>query len=116
MFSKKYLKAAFVTACIIETLCATYFLEIENVASFVSIVYFIAGISIGILILFFPQNEKNISASQRKYDVEFFFKILLIAGVVFFLFYESKNLFAENPIDYRNADMLPVIKTMNERF
>ncbi|HEY4874223.1 MAG TPA: hypothetical protein VIH86_01495 [Puia sp.] len=116
MLSKKYLKTAFVAACIIESLCATYFLEIENAASFVSIIYFIAGISVGILILFFPQYTKNISISQRKYDAEFLFKILLIAGVAFFLFYESKNLFEENPIDYRNADMLPVIKTMNERF
>jgi hypothetical protein len=116
MFIKKYLKTAFVAACIIETLCATYFLEIANAATFFSILYFIAGISIGILILFFPQNVKNISISQRKYNAEFFFKILLIAAVAFFLFHESKNLLAENPIDYRNADMLPVIKTMNGRF
>jgi hypothetical protein len=116
MLSKKYLRPAFVTACIIETLCATYFLEMKNAASFFSIIYFIAGISVGILILFFPHYKKNISVSQRKYDAEFFFKILLITAVGLFLFYGSKNLFAENPIDYRNADMLPVIKTMNERF
>jgi hypothetical protein len=116
MFSKKYLKSAFVAACIIETLCATYFLEIENAASFFSIIYFIAGISVGILILFFPQYTKSISIDLRKYDAEFFFKRLLIAGVAFFLFFEAKDLFTENPIDYRNADMLPVIKTMNERF
>ena len=72
--------------------------------------------SIGVLILFFPQYEKNISTNKRKYDAEFFFKILLITAVAFFLFHEARNLFAENPIDYRNADMLPVIKTMNERF
>jgi hypothetical protein len=115
MFDKKYLKPAFVSACVIETLCATYFLKIQNTASFFSIIYFIAGITIGILILFVPQYTRDISTSQRKYDAEFFFKILLIAVVAFFLFYESKNLFTENPIDYRNADMLPVIKTMNER-
>jgi hypothetical protein len=116
MFSKKYLKTAFVAACLIETLCATYFLEIATAATFFSIIYFIAGITIGILILFFPQYTKNVSFSQRKYDAELFFKMLLIVGVAFFLFYEAKNLFADNPIDYRNADMLPVIKTMNERF
>ena len=116
MFNKKYLNTSFVVACLIETLCATYFLLIQNAASFFSVLYFITGIAIGILILFFPQYKKNVSIGERKYDAEFFFKILLIAAVAFFLFYGSKNLFFENPIDYRNADMLPVIKTMNERF
>jgi len=116
MLSRKYLKSTFVAACILETLCATYFLEITNAAAFFSVLYFIAGISVGILILFLPQYKQSISRRTRTPVPELLFCLLLMAAVAFFLFYESKNIFAENPIDYRNADMLPVIKTMNERF
>jgi len=71
--------------------------------------------SIGVLILFFPQIKRNVT-NEQKYNREFFFKILMIAAAAFFLFYESKSIMLENPLDYRNADMLPVIKIMNERF
>jgi len=116
MGNKNFLKIWLVAACIIETLCATYFLDITRWATFFSFIYFIAGISIGILILFFPQIRKNDFDNGRKYNAAFFFRILLIAAVGFFLFYESKTIMLGNPLDYRNADMLPVIKIMNERF
>jgi hypothetical protein len=116
MFSKNYLKTWLAAACVIETLCATYFLDFTYYATFFSFTYFIAGISIGIMILFFPQIKRNVVANERKYNREFFFKIILIAATGFFLFYESKSIMLENPLDYRTADMLPVIKIMNERF
>lgn len=116
MRNKNYLKTWLIAACIIETLCATYFLDITRYATFFSFIYFIAGISIGILILFFPQIKRNGFTDQRKYNVVFFFKILLIAATAFFLFYGSKSIMIENPLDYRTADMLPVIKIMNQRF
>ncbi len=116
MRNKNYLKTCFVAACIIETLCATYFLDITRYATFFSFIYFIAGISIGILILFFPKIRKDDFFSGRKYNAAFFCKILLIVATGIFLFYESKMIMQQNPLDYRNADMLPVIKIMNERF
>src|SRR5271154_3338500 len=117
MVSKKYLRTVFIGICLTEAMCATYFLEIGHAAAFFSMAYFIAGIGIGILLLFLPPiHRPDVPSLRQHYGAEFFFKILLIAALAFYLFHASKTVFAENPLDYRNADMLPVIKIMNQRF
>jgi hypothetical protein len=116
MAKQDYLRISLVTAFAIETLCATYFIKIPSLAPFFSIVYFIAGISIAALIIVLPKPDSVIFNKKISCKPVDWFKFFLIAITGFFIFYYARVLMSGNPIDYRNADMLPVIKTMNQRF
>ncbi len=98
----------------IETLCITYLMKVKNLAPFTSILYFICGIVIAKIILFLPAPDKTIFKLEKK--SENLFKFFLIAVISFLVCYFSISIMNDNPIDYRNADMLPVIKTMDQRF
>jgi hypothetical protein len=116
MLRDNQLKSWLAGACVIETLCATYLLNIPGGAPFFSVIYLISGLTIGFLLLFFPQANHSLVVWNKNSRSELLVKGLLIASMAFFLIYGSVPLLKENPIDYKTADMLPVIKTMDQRF
>jgi hypothetical protein len=114
MLPKNTLQIFLFTAFIIETLCITYLQTFTGLAAFTSVLYFISSISIAVAVLFFSPAKNpgmQLNNGLEKY-LRFF--LILISGIL--LCYFSKIVFSENPFDYHNADMLPVIKKMNERF
>src|SRR5580700_10636427 len=116
MPGKNQLKLWLVGACLIETLCATYLLNVPGAAGFFSILYFAAGLGIGLILLFLPAIKRLNAAWQKNSRPELLVKGLLVASMACFLIYGSRALLIENPLDYKAADMLPVIKTMDQRF
>jgi hypothetical protein len=116
MLRTDQLKIGIITAFIVETLCATYFLDIPRTAAFFSVIYFIAGIAISILILFFPRVNASLHQQGGTLKLVTYIKPLLVIAFAGLVLFTGKAILAENPLDYKNADMLPVIKTMNERF
>lgn len=114
MPKQNHLRTWLVAAFAIETLCITYALQFPDLASYNSIVYFVCGVSIAVIILFLPQAKKtsiHFSLSSQNY-----LKFFLVITIGFLLGCLGYFIIHETPIDYKNADMLPVIKTMNERF
>jgi hypothetical protein len=111
---------------LLEVLCNTFWIAPPNphggvteymVAhrQLVSCIYFLAGILTGIIF------ASGVEVPQVKYNRYLSWGIRLIvliilsvAAVQFCL--AAKNIFAATPLDYHFADMLPVIKIMNERF
>jgi len=114
MQKQHYLRLGLVAAFAIETICITYALRFPDLASYNSIGYFFCGISIGVIILFFPQAKK--ASVQFSHSRQNYLKLSLIVIIGILLCYFSNAVMQEIPVDYRNADMLPVIKTMNQRF
>ena len=114
MNNKKGLQIILLSAFLIETLCITYLLKTEKLASIISIVYFISGIIIGKIILFFPEPAKSIFRFENKPYT--FLKIFLITTAGILICYYSISIMNDNLFDYHNADMLPVIKKMDQRF
>jgi hypothetical protein len=114
MLTKSTLRILLLMAFCIETLCMTWLMKFENLAAIISVLYFISGIAIAKIVLFLPQPEKPIfwfdNTSQN------ILKFFLIAVIGFLICYFSVSIMNDNPMDYHNADMLPVIKTMNQRF
>src|SRR5580693_10600430 len=107
MLGKIQLKSWLVMACVAETLCATYLLNIPGGAAFFSVIYFMAGLGIGLILLFSPQINSHFRLRDKSSRNECLVKLLLIAAMALFLIYGSGPLLKENPIDYETADMLP---------
>ncbi|MBS1564257.1 MAG: hypothetical protein JST39_07695 [Bacteroidetes bacterium] len=105
-----------VAAFAIETFSVTYGFKFEGYEAWFSVLYFIAGISIAVIMVLFPQvnirlfNTGSIPRPMKWIQVLLF----LIAGGI--ICWQSKQLIDSMPIDINYADMLPVIKVMDQRF
>jgi hypothetical protein len=109
-FLRRWLVAVFA----VETLCITYALKFPGLATVNSVLYFCCGITVAILFLFLPQIQRpafDFPNRSRTY-----LKAFLIIATGILIFYFVYSIIQDSPIDYRNADMLPVIRKMNERF
>ncbi|MES2003889.1 MAG: hypothetical protein V4450_05165 [Bacteroidota bacterium] len=112
-----YLKKMLLIALAIETLCVTYALYLPSMISVVSVLHTLSGISIAIGLLWTQpsaaglQNEPAISGpTLLKY------RLPLAAIVVTAMFFLAARWMRDEPLNYREADMLPIIKIMCERF
>src|SRR5260221_1065397 len=116
MFIEKHRKKWLLAAFAIETLCATYGLKMAAHTAVVSIIYFAAGIGIALLIISIPAPEKKqfVFVSTGKFNNYFKYAVFLIMVVMAYIV--ANYWFYLIPIDIDYADMLPVIKVMNERF
>ncbi|HEY6899835.1 MAG TPA: hypothetical protein VI233_04305 [Puia sp.] len=107
---------ALLTAFALETLCVTWFLKIPGWAPFFSILYFTSGVAIAWLILAFPAarlprlNRPVLTQPITHY------RLITIALTGLMLYTWCVYWFEEMPIDIYNADMLPIIRIMCERF
>ena len=113
---QKKLLTAVVIAFAVETLSVTWFLKIPGCAPFFSIIYFCAGVSIAFLLPTFPAirlpgpEKPGLNTHVNHY------RLIIIALMGLAMYSWCRYWFEEVPIDINNADMLPVIKVMGERF
>jgi hypothetical protein len=102
---------------LVETLCVTFFLRLKNGMSFISILYTFSGISIALLIL---KNKFEVVPFQYElkniYHKNFQYKIFISIIVLMVMYRFTKEYFLYNPLNYKESDMLPIIKVMCERF
>jgi hypothetical protein len=116
MNGKKKLTRAILIAFALETLSVTWLLKIPGWAPFFSILFFGSGISIAVLLLFFPTLSLG-SPGRMAWKMPLNHHRLVVIGLVALVLYSwSRYWFDEMPIDVSNADMLPIIKVMGERF
>jgi len=116
MLQPKHLSALLVAAFALETFSITYGFKIEGYEGWFSVLYLIAGLALGVLMVLFPQvNIRLFSTGQVPRPMKWVQTgLFIIAGVV--IFWQSKILMASMPIHINYADMLPVIKIMDQRF
>jgi len=105
-------KNLLIIALVAETICSGYGLILGEQAALVSILYLIAGLFIVYLILLFPQ-ARLMHAREIKND----FRLKLVMGIAMLLLaYMTASYWLDMiPIDPDFADMLPIMKVMNER-
>jgi hypothetical protein len=97
-----------------ETFFASYGLLSGGQTAVISVLYFIAGLILVLSLLFVPEASLKIPgrSGARIVGIK-----LALAGIMIFLAYiTSRYWLFRIPIDPDYADMLPVIKVMNERF
>lgn len=106
----------FALAC--ETLSATYMLNFPSLISLATILYALAGITIAITFLLLPEfqtisfHPQYINHTRPLY----WYKkaIIVVLGIVAIRF--SVQWMEDAPMDYHDADMLPIMKIMCQRF
>ncbi|MEZ5043080.1 MAG: hypothetical protein R2828_24500 [Saprospiraceae bacterium] len=110
--NKSIISILLILLVIVEGLCNTIFINYYDKENS-SIVYLVLGLFISILPLIKVKATETIDISGKAYRVALTLGML---GISFYLYKEAKPLFANIPIDYRLADMLPILKIMCERF
>jgi hypothetical protein len=84
---------------------------------FISVLYFVSGLLITYLIL-----KNTFESTSYKYELKNIYgkniqyKLLISVIVLIVMYRFSKEFFLYNPLNYKESDMLPIIKVMCERF
>jgi hypothetical protein len=113
---EKKLTPSILIAFAVETFSATWFLKIPGGGPLFSILYFASGIAIAGMLLYFPAIRLP-SPGLKPWRSPINQRRLVITGLVALALYSwCLYWFDEMPIDVSNADMLPIIKVMGERF
>ena len=116
MTHRKHLLTGMLSAFAIETLSSTWLLKFDGWAPLLSILYFLSGISIPIMLLSFP-DMRLVNPGKGWWKAHTHHYRLILIGLIALAMYSwCRYWFEEIPIDISNADMLPIIKVMGERF
>ena len=102
-----------VILAILQVLSATYFLEIPNFQALDSFLFLFTGVGISFCLLQIPAIQiRKVSILNR----QLLLKLLLIGLLLPISYQLARHIMDDNPLRYENADMLPIIKSMNQRF
>ncbi|HEX4851393.1 MAG TPA: hypothetical protein VFV08_11330 [Puia sp.] len=115
MFTVKHAKTWLLIGFAVETVTATYGMTLSSWIPALSILHFISGIAISIFIVAGPPMSISMNPATHHMSGNLY-KFLLLAAMIVLAFLTASYWFDEIPIDPDYADMLPVIRTMNERF
>ena len=109
----KVAKNLLLISFIAETFFASYGLLLGAQTAVTSVLYFMAGLILVLSLLFLP--EARLDPLRKPEFRDILIKTALATGMVFLAYITSRYWFFRIPIDPDYADMLPVIKVMNER-
>ena len=102
-----------VILAILQVLSATYFLEIPNFQALDSFLFLFTGVGISLCLLQIPAIQIQ---KDSLFNRQILLKLLLIAILLPVSYQLARHIMDDNPLRYENADMLPIIKSMNQRF
>lgn len=111
----KFIKPLLFIAVLIEFFLTVYIIKIPlEYKKISSVIYFISGISIGILFLLSLKIKEQPKVIKFRYAIHFYYAILLL--IFGYFLYQINFFFYSYPLNYKWADMLPIMKIMAERF
>src|SRR5436190_18886912 len=102
-----------VVLAILQVLSATYFLDIPNFQALDSFLFLFTGVGISLCLLQVPVIQIR---KDSIFNRQLLFKLLVIALLLPVSYQVARHIMDDNPLLYQNADMLPIIKSMNQRF
>lgn len=110
------IKILLVLCFLIETLCVTYAILFPRWLPIASVAYFITGLSISLLFLGFPKSHISFTLPSKKWLSGIWYKILFALMMGFIMYHHTKYWINLTPLTIYDADMLPVMKVMSQRF
>jgi hypothetical protein len=104
-------------AFILETICVTYALYLPSLSILVSVLYTLTGITIAFGLLWMKPG----AAKQKQSILSFsnplnYYRWLLMGIALLVMCRFAMQWMEDNPLEYHDADMLPIIKVMCQRF
>ena len=97
----------------LQVLSSTYFLDIPDFYGINSFLFLLSGIGITVCLLKIPPIEIQKTEIVNK---QVLLKILIIAVLLPVSYQLARHIMDENPLRYENADMLPIMRVMGQRF
>jgi hypothetical protein len=97
----------------VQVLCGTYFLKLNGFQAINSILFLITCIGISICLLNVTLHSKSIKIRHDKQLPAKFLILAILAAISYFL---CRKIMDATPVRIENADMLPIIKVMGQRF
>ncbi|MCW3086653.1 MAG: hypothetical protein JWQ78_39 [Sediminibacterium sp.] len=110
------IKPLLVAAFIAETLCVTYALKFPAWIPTASVVYFLSGLLIAVLTVCLPQVRLRLPTLLKTIRTGGLIKILLAGLLAVALYHFTRAWIAGTPLTIYDADMLPIMKVMAQRF
>jgi hypothetical protein len=105
-----------VISFLIETVCVTYAISFPQWVPIASVIYFIAGITIGLLFLRLPQSRLSFTIPSKSIQTGIGYKLFFALIIAIIMHHFTKNWIIDTPLTIYDADMLPVMKVMSQRF
>ncbi len=103
-------------AFLTETFCVCYALKFPAWIPAASVIYFIAGWVIAFLFLGVPEARLSLSRALKTNTKDAGYKILLLLIMAMLMHHFTKKWIIHTPLSITDADMLPVMKVMSQRF
>jgi len=100
------------TAVLVEVLCQTHWLGLYD-KRIVSVVYLAAGLAVGAVVMLRHDGRHSPPAAYSRFVP--FAATALFLCLAGYTIVQAQEIFRAVPLDYRTADMLPVISVMGER-
>jgi len=115
---RKYIPVQYVLliACLTETFCVCYALKFPAWIPAASVIYFIAGLVIAFLFLRLPEARLSLSGVLKTNTKGAGYKILLLVIMAILMHHFTKKWIINTPLSITDADMLPIMKVMSQRF
>src|SRR5450432_314429 len=113
---QKHVKSAILIAFALETGCVTWFMKIPGGTPVFSILYLLSGSAIAWMLLSSPSLNLPRLALKGDNSRINVFRIVVVALLVLATWTLCRYWFDEIPLDINYADMLPIIKVMDQRF
>lgn len=113
MFPLKDSTIPITVLAILQVLSATYFLEIPNFQALDSFLFLFTGVGISLCLL---QTHSIQIQNDSIFNRQLLVKLLVIVILLPVSYQLARHIMDDNPLRYQNADMLPIIKSMNQRF
>lgn len=98
---------------VLQVLSATYFLDIPNFYAINSFIFLLTGIGIGLCLLKISPVQCEIKKTMNS---QLFLKLIVIAILCPVSYQFARHIMDATPLDYHDADMLPIMKVMGQRF
>ncbi|MFN3665964.1 MAG: hypothetical protein ACK4S0_07385 [Sediminibacterium sp.] len=101
---------------LLETLCVSYALKFPSLVLPATVIYTVSGIAIAFLLLRMPQQKTNLPVITFRLTPVWSYQcaLLLFGGLFMYLF--TKQWIVQSPLSYKDADMIPIMQVMAERF
>ncbi len=108
--------AILITAFLIETACVTYGLYIPGITGLLSVLHTLSGLVIAWALLFTSPAATHFTLKSFALNAANRYRWLLTGMMLLMMLQQFFRWETEIPVDFHDADMLPVIRTMCQRF